>query len=1171
MYLPSLITSALGDFGPRIAVPGLFLAAVTSFLLSLVGLAGPVAEAQVPLRPAAGPEQAAGTTFQVEVTVGTDSASVEDLFGASFALGYDPERVSVVGDEVGPFLGPDVVYQSDIDEGGGEVGIGVSRKSGDGGIDGSGVVARIEVAVPDTAAGETPLSFSLRDVRLTSPSGDSIGVQAQDLEVEVQPAPPIRPAVVGPVTPRDTFRVDVTIGSDSVPAEDVFGTGFALGYDPERVSVVGDEAGPFLGSDVVYQSDTDEEAGEVSIGVTRKSGDGGVSGSGTVAQVEFAVAETVPPGTELPLEVREATASDPEESPLPLREERGGITLKKQGPPIRPTGPSEVPRDSVFSVEVEVGTESVEADDLFGASFTLGYDADRVSVVGDEAGPFLGTDVVYQSNVDSVAGQIGIGVSRKSGDGGVSGNGVVAQVQMRVPNSAPGETDLPFNVREITAQDSEGTPLGLRAESLEVSIRERSLAAEPDTYAVGGGTTLAVEAPGVLGNDDGSSLTAQAVSDPSEGSLTLDEDGSFEYVPDEGFSGTDEFDYEAVRGDETDRATVTIEVQDPSVTATESVDAASDAGSTVEFGETGTSVAFSSATSGSGDVTVSRFEDPPPTTTGIEGNASEYRVEVSISGDLSVGEETEIRFDAGELDGASDPNEVTIYTRDVPGSGSFSALETIYDEGSDQLVATVSGFSEFAFGSETEPLFAYPDKVEASVSRSFGEAAGPGDYRLVALPGTPSRPLSGAIRGEAGSEWQAYWDDGSSFVQFDGSETFRLREGRGFWLTSREAWTIEDSIEAAPLRSDTAAVIPVNPGGWTIVANPFEEDVSWDRVVKANGGGLSPLWPFEGAFNDTSSTFRSATSGQAYYVRNERSARDSIVVPYPPADDTESRPSSSNTSSTSNRTALIDGKPLLRLSVRQPGTDGKADHLASTVRLGLADRPAGEKRLLAPPGQLEALSLRIEGAKTGRVEPSGEEPPEGASSEEGSPDEETSEEPLLMAERRAASGQGAVFSLQLRRRVEGASLLRANDLEAVEGRSVALIVPSTGRSYNLREDAPIELQSSTERQKLKVAIGTSNYVDSQREAVLPEEVRLASYPNPVTKQGTIEYALPEAGKVSLQVYDILGRKVKTLARGRKEAGRHTVKFSGRGLSSGVYFGRLRVGGKTQTQKITIVR
>ncbi|HKL87879.1 MAG TPA: T9SS type A sorting domain-containing protein, partial [Salinibacter sp.] len=89
--------------------------------------------------------------------------------------------------------------------------------------------------------------------------------------------------------------------------------------------------------------------------------------------------------------------------------------------------------------------------------------------------------------------------------------------------------------------------------------------------------------------------------------------------------------------------------------------------------------------------------------------------------------------------------------------------------------------------------------------------------------------------------------------------------------------------------------------------------------------------------------------------------------------------------------------------------------------------------------------------------------------------------------------------------------------------------------------------------------------------VLPAKVRLTSYPNPVGQQGTVEYALPEESDVTLRVYDVLGREVATLARGRKAAGRHTVQLSTDQLSSGVYFGRLQAGDQTRTLKITVVR
>jgi hypothetical protein len=106
---------------------------------------------------------------------------------------------------------------------------------------------------------------------------------------------------------------------------------------------------------------------------------------------------------------------------------------------------------------------------------------------------------------------------------------------------------------------------------------------------------------------------------------------------------------------------------------------------------------------------------------------------------------------------------------------------------------------------------------------------------------------------------------------------------------------------------------------------------------------------------------------------------------------------------------------------------------------------------------------------------------------------------------------------------------------------------------------------------LTLAVGSAAYVEDQKEDILPNEVTLTSYPNPVQEQATVQYTLPEAGEVSLEVYDLLGRRVATLVKGSKQAGRHQVRLRGGDLPSGVYFGRLEAGSQTVTQKITVVR
>jgi VCBS repeat-containing protein len=89
--------------------------------------------------------------------------------------------------------------------------------------------------------------------------------------------------------------------------------------------------------------------------------------------------------------------------------------------------------------------------------------------------------------------------------------------------------------------------------------------AENDTYSTDEDTTLTVVAPGVLSNDNDAdpadTLTADLVDDVDNGTLTLNQDGSFTYEPDDNYNGEDSFTYKA--SDDTvqsNEATVTITV-----------------------------------------------------------------------------------------------------------------------------------------------------------------------------------------------------------------------------------------------------------------------------------------------------------------------------------------------------------------------------------------------------------------------------------------------------------------------------------------------------------------------------------------------------------------------------------------------------------------------------------
>jgi len=103
-------------------------------------------------------------------------------------------------------------------------------------------------------------------------------------------------------------------------------------------------------------------------------------------------------------------------------------------------------------------------------------------------------------------------------------------------------------------------------------------------------------------------------------------------------------------------------------------------------------------------------------------------------------------------------------------------------------------------------------------------------------------------------------------------------------------------------------------------------------------------------------------------------------------------------------------------------------------------------------------------------------------------------------------------------------------------------------------------------------VSIQQLIEEDAATEMPTQYELYNaYPNPFNPSTTIRFDLPEAAKVRLAVYDMLGREVAVLADEERPAGQHSVRFDAQRLSSGMYIFRLQAGSFHQTKKLMLMK
>jgi len=120
--------------------------------------------------------------------------------------------------------------------------------------------------------------------------------------------------------------------------------------------------------------------------------------------------------------------------------------------------------------------------------------------------------------------------------------------------------------------------------------------------------------------------------------------------------------------------------------------------------------------------------------------------------------------------------------------------------------------------------------------------------------------------------------------------------------------------------------------------------------------------------------------------------------------------------------------------------------------------------------------------------------------------------------------------------------------------------PQANSASNLIEQILTWLEGTTSvEEELKDSSITKSYSLSQ------------NFPNPFNSTTTIKYSIPQDGFVTLKIYNILGKEVKTLVNNKQASGNYEVLLDGSHLAAGIYLFKLQAGGFADVKKLIVLK
>ncbi len=413
------------------------------------------------------------------------------------------------------------------------------------------------------------------------------------------------------------------------------------------------------------------------------------------------------------------------------------------------------------------------------------------------------------------------------------------------------------------------------------------------------------------------------------------------------------------------------------------------------------------------------------------------------------------------------------------------------------------------------------------------------DYRLISFPGDIGNADVSKLgfSGSQGDAWKMFREPGNgpNFVEMNTGST--LKTGEGYWFIQKGPLSKDVSFATPPLNSDATVTIRLTGGPYSIIANPFNVAIPWSSVLAANGLASNiPLFSWNGSWSSSNTSLQ---PGVGYYFNS--TGLTTLKMPCAPF-------------GFPSQVAGEVLKPDWQLQLVYESETNKDDDNYVGIAAGTSE---GKDRyeFNKPPlifDESFAYMKRTEWDKSNDI---------------------------FYSDFRPEIGGGQTWDFEVTNPSKSLGSLSLIGVEKIPmSYNVYLVNEETGVAINVRRQNSLQYGYGKSSGHFKVVVGPDGYVEQQLESYTPKEFILEqNYPNPFNPSTTVLFKMPKAASVKLEVFTLLGQKVKVLAEGWFEAGIHQAVWMGDNdwgarVASGVYFCRF-ISGKNfvQTRKMLLTK